>query len=565
VGWRCYKSYRNLLCLSVKIYIRDSPIKQRRMHMRKVAVLFVLALLVGCCFVSGVSNPIEKDAFNKTDIVSTEGLMNSAWPMFHHDTRHTGRSLYGPTGNWPVVKWRFWMDGRTVSSPAIDENGIIYIGAEDFQDSFFALNPDGSEKWRFTTGEWVDSSPAISSDGTIYFGSNNGNLYALYPNGTIKWCIYIGEGWVVSSPVIDSQGIIYVASVISSKLCAVYPNGSIKWEFYMQDWVYCSPALGDDGTIYIGSNDGNMYAVYPNGTLKWKFNAGGDTIGSAPSIADDGTIYFGGTSGHLYALYPNGTLRWSVGTGYIGGSSPAIGVDGTIYVGDQAHNRIYSIDDHGTLNWYYTTNGQIISSPAIDNNGIIFCGSTDGYLYALNPNGTLRWRFDAGDNIESSVAIGADGTIYIAGQFDPSGGNSSYAYLYALQIVDSQPPSTPTIDGPPSGKTGRTYRYTVLSTDPDGDDISYYVDWDDGTNTGWIGPYNSGEEQTVSHTWNKKGTYTIQAKAKDGNGVESDWGTLSVTMPTKSNIIDSPFLKLLEQFFERHPFAFPIPRYLLIR
>jgi outer membrane protein assembly factor BamB len=500
-----------------------------------------------------------------TQTESSVGLQNSSWPMFHHDTRHTGRSPYGSVGKWPMVKWRFWMEGRAVSSPAIDENGTIYIGARNFNKSFFAINPDGSEKWRFEAGHWVDSSPAISSDGTIYFGSLNGNLNAVYLNGTTKWIISLGEGWVYSSPVIGDDGIIYAASVIDSKLCAVYPNGSIKWEFYMQEWVYCSPAIGEDGAIYVGSNDGYMYAVYPNGTMKWRFYAGGEKgIGSAPSIADDGTIYFGGTSGYLYALYPNGTLRWKFGTGYIGESSPAISNDGTIYVGDQVNNRIYSIDEDGTLNWYYTTNGEIISSPAIDKNGIIYCGSTDGYLYALNPNGTLRWRFDAGDSIESSVAIGADGTIYIAGQFDPSGGNSSYTNLYALQIVDSQPPSTPTIDGPPSGRTGRTYEYTVMSTDPDGDDISYYVDWGDGTNTDWLGSYNSGQEQTVSHTWETDGTYTIQVKAKDSNGVESGWGTLSVTMPMSSIIHDSPFLKLLEQFFDKHPFAFPILRYLLI-
>jgi outer membrane protein assembly factor BamB len=538
------------------------------MHMRKTAVLFVLALLVGCCFVSGVSNHTGQALIdiNKSETPTDGGLMDSSWPMFHHDTRHTGRSLYGPTGNWPSIIWKFWMDGSTVSSPAIDKDGTIYIGEDGIHHSYFsAINPNGSEKWHFDPGDWVMSSPAISSDGIIYFGSLNSNLNALYPNGTIEWIRHLGAGWVYSSPAIGLDGVIYVASVGSNRLCAVYPNGTTKWYFYAENLIYCSPAIGEDGTIYVGSNDGYMYAVYPNGTMKWRFYAGGEKgIGSAPSIADDGTIYFGGTSGYLYALYPNGTLRWKFGTGYIGESSPAISTDGTIYVGDQVNNRIYSIDEDGTLNWYYTTNGEIISSPAIDKNGIIYCGSMDGYLYALNPNGTLRWRFDAGDSIESSVAIGADGIIYIAGQFDPSGSNSSYTNLYALQIVDSQPPSTPTIDGPPSGRTGRTYEYTVMSTDPDGDNISYYVDWGDGTNTGWIGPYDSGMEQTVSHTWNKKGTYTIQAKAKDGYGAESDWGTLSVTMPTKSNIIDSPFLRLLEHFFDKHPYVFPILRYLLI-
>jgi len=536
------------------------------MHMRKIAVSFVLAFLVGCCFVSGVSNPIKKVGINETDIISTGSPMNSPWPMFHHDTRHTGRSPYGPTGNWPSIKWKFQMEGKTISSPAIDEDGIVYIGAEGPHKShFFAINPNGSEKWIFDPGEWVDSSPALSSDGTIYFGSHNGNLNALYPDGSTKWIRYIGDGWVYSSPAIGTDGTIFVASVNSNRLCAVYPNGTIKWYFYAEFLIYCSPAIGDDETVYVGSNDGYMYAVYPNGTLKWKFYSGGEKgIGSAPSIADDGTIYFGGTSGYLYALYPNGTLRWKIGTGYIGGSSPAIGADGTIYVGDQENNRIYSIDKDGNLNWYYTTYGEIISSPAIDKNGIIYCGSYDGNIYALNPDGTLRWKFDAGDSIESSVAIAEDGTIYIAAQFEPSGNQSSYTYLYALQMINNQFLSTPTINGPNSGKVKQNYNYTIVSSDPDGISLSYYVDWGDGTNTGWIGPYDSGLEQTVNHTWNKRGTYTIQVKAKDSYGAESGWGKLRVIMPKNSDVIYSPLLRLLERFFERHPFAFPILRHLLI-
>jgi outer membrane protein assembly factor BamB len=140
-----------------------------------------------------------------TSPTSDAGLMNSSWPMFRHDVRHTGRSSYGPVGNWPLIKWKFWMEGRADSSPAIDENGTIYIGAETFDKSFFAIYPNGIEKWRFSAGDWVDSSPALSANGIIYFGTNNGNLDALYQNGTTKWSTHLGTGWVYSSPAIDNN------------------------------------------------------------------------------------------------------------------------------------------------------------------------------------------------------------------------------------------------------------------------------------------------------------------------------------------------------------------------
>jgi hypothetical protein len=254
-----------------------------------------------------------------------------------------------------------------------------------------------------------------------------------------------------------------------------------------------------------------------------------------------------GASGNWYKI------KWKFQMAGLIISSPAIDENGTIYIGDQDNYRIYSIAPNGSINWYYKTDGEIISSPAIDKNDIIYCGSMDGNLYALNPNGTLRWKFDAGDSIESSVAIGEDGTIYIAGQFEPGGGQESHTYLYALQIINEQPPIIPTISGPTSGKANQNYNYTVVSTDPEGNNISYYVDWGDGSNTGWLGLFSSGYKLTVNHTWNKKGTYIIKAKAMDNHSAESGWGTLSVTMPLS---YEPPHFRFFHWLLERFPHAF---------
>ncbi len=86
-----------------------------------------------------------------------------------------------------------------------------------------------------------------------------------------------------------------------------------------------------------------------------------------------------------------------------------------------------------------------------------------------------------------------------------------------------QPPNKPVILGPTNGTVGTLYPYTVNSTDPDGDDIYYLIDWGDGTYENWIGPYASGETVTVFHSWIERGTYLIQAKAKDNITGESAW------------------------------------------
>jgi hypothetical protein len=102
---------------------------------------------------------------------------------------------------------------------------------------------------------------------------------------------------------------------------------------------------------------------------------------------------------------------------------------------------------------------------------------------------------------------------------------------YYLGIIDNQAPEIPIINGPNQGIPGTKYEYSVQTIDPEEQDLYYYIDWDDGTVTDWIGPYVSGEEVTFNHTYEKTGKYTIMVKARDEMYAGSDWGTLDVTMP----------------------------------
>ena len=112
----------------------------------------------------------------------------------------------------------------------------------------------------------------------------------------------------------------------------------------------------------------------------------------------------------------------------------------------------------------------------------------------------------------------------------------------SLQISEpSDPPAKPsTPNGPTSGGINVEYTYTTSATDPNGDQIYYLFDWDDGTSSGWLGPYNSGQTATGKKTWKKVGTYSIRVVAKDEHGKLSDWSdTLSVTVPRNKPIVQS--------------------------
>ncbi len=148
------------------------------------------------------------------------------------------------------------------------------------------------------------------------------------------------------------------------------------------------------------------------------------------------------------------------------------------------------------------------------------------------------------DDTACGKETGSDGVIVSCS----SGGLSGYR-VQSLTTIEDAAPTTPVIQGPSEGKPKVAYTYTIRSSDPENDNVFYYVLWGDGTNSSWLGPSASNENITVTHTYAKKGNYLIQVKAQDIYGAVSDWGTLPVNMP-------SPTSALLMKVFSRFPLLF---------
>ncbi len=238
--------------------------------------------------------------------------------------------------------------------------------------------------------------------------------------GNVRWT-YRTNGYVFSSPVIGSDGSIYFGSN-DYFLYAVDSSGVLRWKYRTGDIVESSPAVAVDGTIYFGSEDHYLYALNPDGNLRWRYTTFG-AIDSSPAIAADGTVYVGSADGKLYAVNPSGSLKWSYDTGHnIEFSSPAIAADGTIYIG--SYHSLFAVNPGGNLKWSYDTGGSVdYSSPAIGSDGTVYISSSAG-LFAVNPTGSLKWEYALSlDSFTSSPAIGSDGTIYAG---------TVRGYLYAI-------------------------------------------------------------------------------------------------------------------------------------
>ena len=153
---------------------------------------------------------------------------------------------------------------------------------------------------------------------------------------------------VHSSPAIGLDGTVYVGSHDSSLYAINGKTGAKLWEFGTANIVFSSPAIGSDGTVYVGSQDRKIYAINgKTGVKLWEFETGvfpvKPSIPLSPAIGSDGTVYVGSLDKKLYAL--NGQ-DWGQAMGVWNGSSvhnpsPAIGSDGTgVGSGD---NKLYAL------------------------------------------------------------------------------------------------------------------------------------------------------------------------------------------------------------------------------
>lgn len=121
---------------------------------------------------------------------------------------------------------------------------------------------------------------------------------------------------------------------------------------------------------------------------------------------------------------------------------------------------------------------------------------------------------------------------------------------YGSEPGAPEKPSKPS--GPSSGTPGNSYTYTTSAVDNEGDEIFYKFDWGDGTDSGWKGPYPSGQTVSQSKTWNNRGTFSVRVQAKDTNDHKSKWSDpLSVQMPryrSMNLIFTSIILRLVKEF-----------------
>lgn len=297
-----------------------------------------------------------------------------------------------------------------------------------------------------------------------------GNQMKRQTKSSLFW---IGVLLIVSGPLNNAFGQTGLKSQLSEfhaneKHTGIYGSenytsfGSLKWKFKSHGKIFSSPAV-NNGMVYIGSEDHNLYAIdQKTGEQLWKYTTGG-AVHSSPAVYNN-MVCFGSFDGNYYMLNAKtGSLIWKFKTGgekkvgakglwtmkpqdqYMNDlydfflSSPIFNKDGNdliIYFGSSDGN-LYALNAiNGKLKFTFKTNGLIHTSPALYN-GKLYFGSWDTYLYAVDAGtGKLVWKFKTGvqpvihllEGIQSSVTCG-NGLVYFGARD---------SYFYALNASNGK-------------------------------------------------------------------------------------------------------------------------------
>ena len=358
------------------------------------------------------------------------------WDQNQHDLQNTARTDAVNRGNGGQL-WRITdLICYSYSAPAVDINGIIYIYGVENTDcmygTLYAINPDGTIKWQFQSVDlngdpyelygWnYEIVPSIGPDGTIYYTDNYDNdpdtnfVYAINPDGTLKWMysasdIVTGQYHVIGSTIKIYDNTAYVLD--NNYVYAIdAQTGVLKWSCAeLDEYDFHDGFAIYDGFIYAKSGG----KIYPgsNGTL-YKIDVNSGNIIWSIGLVDS---FYSGIS-----VNNGGIFIIGYNDGYSRSSYAFAKFD--INDGHNIWTNYIPIPDFGTgsVNYAQANNFVALDSTSVyySTNSCYNCygpggpgyNFVDGRVFKYDFDGNLTWTSDVGLS-SISPAIDGDGYIY---------------------------------------------------------------------------------------------------------------------------------------------------------
>jgi hypothetical protein len=528
-------------------------------------------------------------------------------------TEHHPGKINSLNNDYIYGYWKFDEgNGNTAyDSSGYDHDGTIYGAswttgnisyALDFDGFNDYVNFDGYSDLRFNKTDDIIFSFYLKTSSTEF-----GMIYSVSnPNGKAPdWDIYLNETGTIDlsiknydcGPTLQTENTfndgqwhyveIYYNGITANPTIKIYVDNELEgektqWVCNFWDELITKIKMGRDSNDSIDFFDGIIdefkFVKYPGGNEQSPPEISGPTYGNANEEYEFSFITYDPEGDDIWLLvewgdgndtgwtgpYESGeevikTYKWSDGGVYkIKAKSMDIWDDGppsyhTIYIGEQPPDPpIISGPTNGDIdeNLEYT----FVTNDYEEDDIELYINWDDGQLeYWIGPYGS-------GDEVKVSHAWTEKGTYEIKAKARDDSGEGDESEPYYV-IIGNDPPNKPSINGSSSGNPGIEYTYKFLATDPEGDNIYYWISWGDGLVIEDFGPYTSGTEIQMTHTWSDQGSYKLEAWARDELGAVGEKANLYVTMPkNKEFVLNFP---LVNWILENFPNALPILRYIM--
>ena len=316
-----------------------------------------------------------------------------------------GTQVYGVDLNTGAQKWKFPDKPNAkgfYATPILTEDGTQLL-VPSYDHSLYSLDPNtGAQKWKSADlKNRLIASPLVLGD-VIYQPSADGNIYKLkITDGTTISSIPTSNDPLWAQPATTSTcGCIYITSMDHNVYSFDAGTGRQLWKTSedLGGSIVSKPAIGPDGTLYVGTFGSQLVALDPaaSGKVIWRFTAQ-NWIWATPALVNN-ILYFGDLSGNFYAVNAaDGTLAWGpIKPNNTIVDTPLVSGD-LLYLTTEA-DTLYTISTTGTITNSTVVGGIIYSAPVIAGDKILVAPTGFGktLLVALsleNPNSAQKWAF----------------------------------------------------------------------------------------------------------------------------------------------------------------------------
>lgn len=380
---------------------------------------------------SNLAATILADGHGPASVASLTTAGVGSW----FDETHSGVATIGyyvserlVADNYRMGESVWWTLADLIHKNLAGSGGITYDLYGDPTLSFFA-NPGGETS--------LDPWPMGRRD-----GSGSGYL-PLYGPSTPhqQWDYTIGQHTADTygpTPLVTANGEVIVAG---DNYVDVLRQGVLYQRLLLDDaWVYGSPAVAADGTIYVMDQDANLYA-FPHRSLmfqgvylvlderyrRWKVDLG-ENPQASPVIGSDGFVLVGvggeyASDPRLWIVRQDGYKEGSIPLNHLPRFYAAVDASRMIYVATQStYGRLYRFNlycDQNvtpdvcpyTTSNYFATTAPFVTPPLLWKDSV-YVGDSNGKIYQLdNKRMTVKAEYTASSYIKTGPVVSPNGDL----------------------------------------------------------------------------------------------------------------------------------------------------------